>query len=85
MRIFTLFLRTLLPLLAFLTSDAALSQAAAPGILDSTFGASGARVLTIGTYGGEFRDVAKQADGKLVAVGWLRTGSGDAHHSTAML
>lgn len=76
MQIFTSILRALLPLLALFGAHIVLAQAAAPGILDSSFGASGARVLTLGPNGGEFRAVVKQPDGKLIAAGWLRNSTG---------
>ena len=76
MRIFSSILRALLPALALLAAQFVHAQAVAPGALDSSFGTNGARVLTLGPNGGEFRAVVKQPDGKLVATGWLRNATG---------
>jgi uncharacterized delta-60 repeat protein len=53
----------------------------APGILDSSFGASGVATLALGPgfAEGAFNAVAAQADGKIVAVGFANTSLNGAH------
>ncbi len=53
----------------------------APGILDSAFGANGVATLSIGSgfTDGYLNAVAVQADGKIVAVGFVNTSSSGAH------
>src|SRR5437660_7001475 len=61
----------------------ALSVRAAPGDLDTTFGASGVATLPVGTSIEQIYGLALQADGKLIAVG--RTGTEyDLSHAIAL-
>ncbi|MDQ4089800.1 MAG: hypothetical protein M3163_05805 [Actinomycetota bacterium] len=47
----------------------------AGGLLDTTFGRGGTLVLDVGGRNGEVTATALQPDGRLVVVGWARTGA----------
>jgi uncharacterized delta-60 repeat protein len=54
----------------------ALARYAADGSLDRSFGRGGTVLTSLGS-GGEVRALAIQANGKLVAAGWIHTRSHD--------
>lgn len=52
--------------------DFAVARLTTAGILDTSFGNQGRVVLPVGTRDDELRDVAVQADGRIVLTGWVR-------------